>query len=39
MGSIRVVIIDKQPFFRAGVKQAFSGLSDFEILRQAQVTI
>lgn len=32
MGSTRVVIIDKQPFFRAGVKQAFSSLSDFEIV-------
>ncbi len=32
MGSTRVVIIDKQPFFRTGVKQAFSSLSDFEIV-------
>ena len=32
MGSIRVVIIDKQPLFRAGVKQAFAEQSDFEIV-------
>ena len=38
MGNTRVVIIDKQPFFRAGVKQAFSGLSDFEIVEAGPVT-
>lgn len=32
MGAIRVVIIDKQPLFRTGVKQAFVEQSDFEIV-------
>ena len=32
MGTIRTIIIDKQPLFRAGVKQAFKDQSDFEIV-------
>jgi DNA-binding NarL/FixJ family response regulator len=32
MGSTRVVIIDKQPLFRNGVKQAFSAIADLEIV-------
>jgi DNA-binding NarL/FixJ family response regulator len=32
MGDIRILIIDKQSLFRAGVKQAFVSKSDFEIV-------
>jgi two-component system, NarL family, response regulator DegU len=32
MPNIKVIIIDKQPLFRAGVKQAFAEQSDFEII-------
>jgi DNA-binding NarL/FixJ family response regulator len=32
MGEIRILIIDKQSLFRAGVKQAFVSKSDFEIV-------
>jgi DNA-binding NarL/FixJ family response regulator len=32
MGTIRTIIIDKQPLFRAGVKQAFKEQTDFEIV-------
>ena len=32
MNITKVVIIDKQPLFRGGVKQAFSELSDFKII-------
>lgn len=32
MGAIRVIIIDRQPLFRAGVRQALSDRSDFEII-------
>ena len=32
MDKIKVVIIDEQPFFRAGVRQVLSQQSDFEIL-------
>ena len=32
MGTIRTIIIDKQPLFRAGVKQAFKAQTDFEIV-------
>ena len=32
MANIKVVIIDEQPFFRAGVKQAFIDQFDLEIV-------
>lgn len=32
MSSVKIMIIDKQPLFRAGVRQAFATQSDFEIL-------
>lgn len=32
MSTVKMVIIDKQPLFRTGVKQAFIGQSDFEII-------
>ena len=32
MSNIKVVIIDEQPFFRAGVKQAFIDRFDLEIV-------
>lgn len=35
MNKIRVMIIDEQPFFRAGVKLALEPQSDFEILEAA----
>ena len=32
MGNTRIIIIDKQPLFRVGVKQAFVQQADFEIV-------
>jgi len=32
MSNVKIVIIDKQPLFRTGVKQAFVGQSDFQIM-------
>jgi two-component system response regulator DegU len=37
MGTTRVVIIDKQPLFRAGVRQALIEQSDFEIVEASPI--
>lgn len=32
MGNVKIIIVDKQPLFRTGVKQAFINIKDFEMM-------